>query len=186
MSDHIFRRLRWFLLLGMSLFLIGLALSCIEALRTAAWMNEAASRPDNWSPTEAEADRWSSSVEIDIKLIDWVIVLVPLGAGATLGAVASLAWLTRGRFRLRSLLIGMTFLCLVLGIPLGLVRPHLHDPRFVYYPEFGYAKFEQHGKPASNSSYPVLNLRIAMTALAPLLILPIIFFAPKRLATCHQ
>lgn len=180
MSEDVFRRLRWFLLLGAILFVIGIILGCIAALRTSAWMVEWAGKPDEYFFSEGNIDRWTSSVEIDGKLYRWAIVLGPLGAGAILGSFTCLAWATKGRFRLRSLFIGMTLLGITIGLPFGQVWPRLQNPQFVYRPALGDVSFEQHRDPSSNSNCSVLNRRVAITAVTPLLILPVIFFWPKR------
>jgi hypothetical protein len=168
-------------LLSVAFFVAGLALGCIAELRTSAWMVERVGKPDEYILEDAIWNRWSASVSLDVKLIQWAMVLIPLGAGGLLGSFAGLAWMTKGRFRLRSLLIGMTSLCLVFGFLFGIVRPRLQNPRFVYRPELGDVAFEQHGEPASESGFPVLNRQVALIVAAPLLILPLLLFVPPRI-----
>src|SRR5262245_14024661 len=134
MNEHLARRLRWFLLLGAVVLVAGMLLGCIAELRTSAWMVEYAGKPVEYFLDDDNNARWHASVQVDVRLLYWANMLMPLGAGALLGAAAGLIWISKGRFRLRSLLIAMTFLCLMIGIPFGLVRPRLQNPRFVYRP----------------------------------------------------
>ena len=180
MSDHVYRRLRWFLLLDVILLLCGMTLNCVVALRTSAWIDDAEARPLDYLSSGEESDRWSASVDFDNMLLRWGLTLVPLGMGTLVGAIASLAWVTKGRFRLRSLFMGITIAALAIGIPLAQVGPRLHNPQFVYRPQHMDVSFEQHGKPASNSTHSVINRRSVVYAVAPLLVVPIIFIWPRR------
>jgi hypothetical protein len=118
-------------------------------------------------------------VQIDIKLHAWFIVLLPLAAGMLLAAVAGLLWVTKGRFSLGSLFLGMTFLGLVIG-PLSVIWPRLHHPRFLFVSEQGFVSFEQQGEPASRSSYGLLMPWTLAIGIAPLLVLPVVVLWPAR------
>ncbi len=177
MSDHVTRRLRWFLLLGMALFVAGTVLACVAMLRVSAWTLEFGGKPEDYPLSDVESDSWLAFFDAVSQLWKWAIPLIALGAGAIAGSIASLAWATKGRFSLRMLLVGVTFVCFVFGIPFGVVRPLLQNPRFVYLGH-GIANFEQRGKPASLFSYVVLNRRIALTATIPLIVPPVRIFWP--------
>jgi hypothetical protein len=176
MTDHISRILRLWLLLGAALFSAGIALGCAEALRASARLVELKVRPLSG---DEYREVWQRSLEIDSKLVTWATRLAPLGAGAILAAVTGLAWRTKPRFSLRSLLIGVTFLCLVLGIPFGAVRPHLQNPEFSSQLEFGMIRFDQH-LDGSGNGYGIPLGPAAIWFVLPLVILPVIFFVPKR------
>jgi hypothetical protein len=180
MRDHVHRRLRWFLLLGVTIFVAGSILWCAEALRTSAWMDEIEARPPDHVPSDEESERWLASVDIDNKLIAWCIVLLPIGAGTLSGAIAGLLWVTKGRFSLQSLFLGMTLCSLTIG-PLAMIWPRLHGPRFIFgLDEHCFVWFEQRGKPASSSTYGLVKPWTVAVALVPLLAVPIISFWPRR------
>ena len=180
MNDYLARRLKCFLLVGATILMAGILLACIAELRNSEWIDEFAGKPESYLLNEDNSDRWLSLVETNNELLGWALnALVPLGTGVVLSAIGSLACVSRGRFSLRSLLIGTTYLSLLIGIPFGLVRPRLQNPQIVYRPAIGDIFFEQH-LDSSRSGVSLLTSRKAFVAAAPLLVLPLIFFWPMR------
>src|SRR4029453_11247933 len=54
--------------------------------------------------------------------------IVSVGAGILASSLLMAAAVTTWRFRLRTLLLVTLYLALLLGIPCGVVRPHLYNP----------------------------------------------------------
>ncbi len=180
MSNCISRRLRWFLLFGAIVLMAGVLLTCIAELRNSEWIAEFAGKPESYLVEEGNYERWSSLVQPSIVLLRWALdVLIPFGAGMVLSAIGALVWVSRGRFSLRTLMIGMAYLSLLIGIPFGIVRPRLQNPQIVYRPAIGDVFFEQHLE-SSRSGASLINGGKVPIAAAPLLVLPFILFWPKR------
>jgi hypothetical protein len=180
MSDYLTRRLKWFLLFGATILMAGILLACVAELRNSEWIGEFAGKPNSYLLNENNSERWLLFVQANNELLDWAFdVLVPLGTGAVLSSIGGLAWVSQGRFSVRTLLIGTTYLSLLIGFPLGLVRPRLQNPQIVYRPTIGDIFFEQHlGE--SRSGVSVMTSRKVFVAATPLLVLIPIFFWPCR------
>jgi len=179
--DRIARRLKWLVLFGATLLMAGVLVASSALLGTSDWMIEFASKSEAEFLEPENNDRWWSLVEAANKRETLgFAVLLPLGFGTLLESVISLACVSKGRFSLRSLLIGVLYLNLLIGIPLGLIRPRLQNPQFECFPAFGTITLSQHRDPASNVSLSVFDRNKAIVAALPLLVLPIIFFWPAR------
>jgi hypothetical protein len=175
--DRITARLKVVVLIGATLLFAGVLLACLVELSTAAWITEAATGP-GFSDDEG-SERWLSSTERDGKLRTWAFRLMPLGAGTLAGAILSLLFVLKGRFRLRSLLLGTLYMGVLLGILFGVVRPRLQNPRVWYRAASGDIAFTQiryHADStfSSNSTFSLLNRQMAILALVPSLAVPLI------------
>jgi hypothetical protein len=145
-------------------------------LTTSARIGEWAATP---IANEGAFASYQSELAIHGILVEWCTLLIPLGAGTLLAAIAGLAWKTQGRFGLRSLFLGIAFLCFVIGIPFGLVCPWLQEPRIGF--ESGIMTFEQKVDGKNFGHYYGLPLaRAATIGALPLIVLPFLFFVPKR------
>jgi len=61
-------------------------------------------------------------------------VLVGVGVGTFGGSLLMLAMTTRWRFTVRTLLFVMLYIAVIIGVPLGLVRRRLQNPRISVHP----------------------------------------------------
>src|SRR5688572_6303946 len=128
--DRMVTWLRVGVLGGALLLLAGVLVECVVELSTAEWIGEATA-PSSF-PGDPRIEKWFSRLERDGARLGWTMWMVPLGAGTLAGSLASLAWLSGFRFGLRSLMMGMLYVGVLLGIPLGLVRPRLQNPVVSY------------------------------------------------------
>ena len=119
-------RLKWIAIASAALLLIGVLIFCHSELRTSQWMVEA--KINDYSDESGE--RWQKLIA-SIEQEHWLALrlLAPIGAGTLGGSLLVLAVATRSRFTLRTLLFAALYLAVIVGIPLGLVRPRLQNPR---------------------------------------------------------
>jgi len=128
------QRLRWLIIAGAALLLTGVFVWCHAQLRTSAWMLEAQAKPPpTANPTDqdvAEAERWFSliaSIQREESIV--CILLAPIGAGALLSWLLALALTRKLRFTVRTILVATLYCALLIGVPFGVVRPRLQNPR---------------------------------------------------------
>jgi hypothetical protein len=113
-------------------------------------------------------------------------MLLPLGAGILLGALASFAFLPKKQFRLSTIFIAILYFALLLGIPLGPVRHRLQNPRFWYQSDTGDIAFSQSApnkhdpKFQSTAKFLILKRKSIPVILLPLLLIPLATFFTAR------
>jgi hypothetical protein len=182
--------LKCLLALGAVLLLAGVLLNCWAELSTASWIVEASSKPPvpPSTPEDYErAEEWFVLIKSEERQHFWAgEVLLPLGLGMLLGALAGFALLPTKRFRLSTLLIAVLYVALLLGLPCGLVRPRLQNPRLWYQSETGDFAFSQsapnkHNREfQSRSKFLILKRKSIPVALFPVILIPVAVFLIRR------
>jgi hypothetical protein len=146
-TDVRIRRLYWLALMGAVILMAGVLLFCHAELRGAQYINRMHAILDDidieldGTParqaafeeaffTAQQREKMDESWNSFSRERWWGYrVIAPVGAGVLAGSLVILAAATGCRFGLRALLAVMLYVALVIGIPLGVVRPRLHDPR---------------------------------------------------------
>jgi hypothetical protein len=114
-------------------------------------------------------------------------VIAPVGAAVLAGSLAMLAATTGWRFGLRTLLAAMLYVALLIGIPLGVIRPPLHDPHVslqlgpgIDYTFVRYYQGSTRRGGGPRWSFALIDWRSLLIAAGALAVLPAIALVPVR------
>jgi hypothetical protein len=152
-------RLNRLLATSAATLLAGILLFCHCELRRSQYMVDIQANPLSNEEQLAEVVSQHEAFLASIDHEAWLSfrLLIPIGAGALVGSLITLTVIRQFRFSIRTLLLVTTYLGLLVGIPLGVVRPRLQNPRVwprLNNPDIGFGQARAWPQPGSDGPRP--------------------------------